>query len=44
MKDERKKIVVDLDDPEFRTTPLQQMAASCTGALITSLFGIVLTF
>lgn len=29
----------NIDDPQFRITPVQQMAASCTGALITSLFG-----
>ncbi|XP_018324006.1 solute carrier family 25 member 40 isoform X2 [Agrilus planipennis] len=29
---------VDIDDEQFRTTPLQQAAASCTGALLTSLF------
>ncbi|XP_026318600.1 solute carrier family 25 member 40-like isoform X2 [Hyposmocoma kahamanoa] len=26
------------DDPQFRITPIQQMASACTGALITSLF------
>lgn len=26
------------DDPQFRITPLQQMASACSGALITSLF------
>ncbi|XP_043275994.1 solute carrier family 25 member 40-like [Venturia canescens] len=29
---------VDLDDPRFRIKPYQQMVASCTGALITSIF------
>ncbi|XP_046419053.1 solute carrier family 25 member 40-like [Neodiprion fabricii] len=29
---------IDLDDPRFRIRPYQQMVASCTGALITSLF------
>lgn len=28
-----------IDDPRFRITPVQQMAAACTGALITSFFG-----
>nr|XP_022908740.1 solute carrier family 25 member 40-like [Onthophagus taurus] len=28
----------DIDDPRFRTTPAQQVAASCTGAVITSFF------
>lgn len=28
-----------LDDPRFRITPVQQMAAACTGALITSFLG-----
>lgn len=28
---------IEHDDPKFRTTPLQQAAASCTGAIITSL-------
>lgn len=30
---------IEHDDPKFRTTPLQQAAASCTGAIITSLMG-----
>lgn len=29
----------DTDTPEFRISPLQQALASCTGAIITSLFG-----
>jgi len=29
-----------IDDPRFRIKPVQQMAAACTGALITSFFGI----
>lgn len=42
MGDIREKIqVADVelcqDDPQFRITPTQQMAAACTGALITSL-------
>lgn len=28
-----------IDDPQFRIKPVQQMAAACTGALITSFFG-----
>lgn len=28
-----------IDDPRFRITPVQQMAAACTGALITSFLG-----
>lgn len=28
-----------IDDPRFRITPIQQMAAACTGALITSFIG-----
>lgn len=31
---------IDYDDPQYRITPFQQAAASCTGALITSLLGI----
>lgn len=34
---EKRKI--DYDDPKYRTTPFQQMASSCTGAIITSVFG-----
>ncbi|KAF2881073.1 hypothetical protein ILUMI_25094 [Ignelater luminosus] len=34
----RKEVVTDIDDSRYRTTPFQQAAASCTGALITSLF------
>lgn len=30
----------NIEDPRFRITPIQQMAAACTGALITSTFGI----
>lgn len=30
---------VNLDDPRFRIRPYQQIIASCTGALITSVFG-----
>lgn len=30
---------LNIDDPRFRITPVQQMAAACTGALITSFFG-----
>lgn len=30
--------VIDIDDPKYRTTPLQQVLASCTGAVVTSLF------
>ncbi|KAI4457325.1 hypothetical protein MML48_7g00010060 [Holotrichia oblita] len=29
---------IDIDDPLYRITPMQQVAASCTGAIITSLF------
>jgi solute carrier family 25, member 39/40 len=29
-----------IDDPRFRIKPVQQMAAACTGALITSFLGI----
>ncbi|KAK9758918.1 Mitochondrial carrier protein [Popillia japonica] len=29
---------IDIDDPLYRITPMQQVAASCTGAVITSLF------
>lgn len=32
----------NIEDPRFRITPIQQMAAACTGALITSTFGILL--
>lgn len=32
-------VAVDIDDPKFRTTPMQQVVAACTGAIITSLFG-----
>jgi hypothetical protein len=32
---------IDLDDPRYRIKPVQQMIASCTGALITSFFGNV---
>jgi len=32
-----KKLLID--DPQFRIQPVQQMAAACTGALITSFFG-----
>lgn len=28
-----------IEDPRFRITPIQQMAAACTGALITSFLG-----
>jgi len=28
-----------IDDPRFRIQPVQQMAAACTGALITSILG-----
>lgn len=28
-----------IDDPRFRITPVQQMAAACTGALLTSFLG-----
>lgn len=30
---------INIDDPRFRITPVQQMAAACTGALITSFLG-----
>lgn len=30
---------LNVDDPRFRITPIQQMAASCSGALITSFLG-----
>lgn len=30
-----------IDDPRFRITPVQQMAAACTGALITSFLGLL---
>ncbi|VVC25537.1 Mitochondrial carrier domain,Mitochondrial substrate/solute carrier [Cinara cedri] len=30
--------VSNIDDPRFRITPVQQMAAACSGALITSFF------
>ncbi|KAG5866850.1 hypothetical protein JTB14_020670 [Gonioctena quinquepunctata] len=29
---------IDYDDPKFRISPFQQAAASCTGAVVTSLF------
>lgn len=32
-----------VDDPRFRITPIQQMAAACTGALITSFIGLSFT-
>ena len=32
-------VEIDLDDPRFRIKPYQQMVASCTGALVTSVFG-----
>lgn len=35
---------IDLDDPRFRIRPYQQMIASCTGALITSIFGKTFQF
>lgn len=31
------QMVIDYDDPKYRITPVQQAAASCTGALLTSL-------
>lgn len=31
----------NIEDPRFRITPVQQMAAACTGALITSTFGLL---
>lgn len=30
---------IDFDDPKYRIKPYQQMIASCTGALVTSVFG-----
>lgn len=30
---------IDYDDPKYQITPLQQAAASCTGAVVTSLIG-----
>lgn len=30
---------INYDDLEYRITPVQQAAASCSGAIITSLFG-----
>lgn len=33
---------IDFDDPRFRIKPYQQILASCTGALITSIFGNVM--
>lgn len=30
---------LSVEDPRFRITPTQQMAAACSGALITSLIG-----
>ncbi|XP_034945100.1 solute carrier family 25 member 40-like [Chelonus insularis] len=33
-----KNLDIDFDDPKFRIKPYQQMIASCTGALITSVF------
>lgn len=32
------------DDPRFRITPYQQMAAACTGAVVTSLLSKRLVF
>lgn len=32
-------IMESKDDPRFRITPVQQMAAACSGALITSIIG-----
>lgn len=37
-----KDVKVDIDDPVYRTTPMQQALASCAGALLTSLFGILI--
>ncbi|XP_030745831.1 solute carrier family 25 member 40-like isoform X2 [Sitophilus oryzae] len=34
----KEPIKIDYDDPKYRITLLQQAAASCTGALITSIF------
>ena len=31
----------DVDDPNYRITPTQQMFSSCAGALFTSIFGIL---
>lgn len=36
---EKDTVEIDLDDPRFRIKPYQQMIASCTGALITSMIG-----
>lgn len=36
--------LIDYDDPKYRITPFQQAAASCTGALLTSLLGSPLLF
>jgi uncharacterized protein (DUF2342 family) len=30
---------MSLEDPQYRITPVQQAAASCTGAILTSLLG-----
>lgn len=38
-EEESEVIDIDYDDPQFRITPVQQAAASCTGALLTSLLG-----
>lgn len=35
---------IDYDDPKYRITPFQQAAASCTGALLTSLLGSFYVF
>lgn len=31
---------LNMDDHRFRITPVQQMAAACSGALITSFLGL----
>lgn len=35
----KKEAVIDVDDSRYRITLFQQAAASCSGALITSIFG-----
>lgn len=39
MNSKSKEFDPNIDDPRFRIRPVQQMAAACTGALITSIFG-----
>lgn len=38
-KSSSKFVNTDIDDPKYRIKPYQQMIASCTGALFTSVIG-----